>query len=619
MVSALGVLRIAVLVAVGSGLGYLARVGTPGRWYERLSERFIYGVPWGSLVTVLGVVGFYLIAQSGLSHWESPVVLAFRSWSYLYPEGLLAAGFAHASSDHLLGNMIGTAVLAPIVEYAWSHYPPPRAAETSEFEHPPPGQSQPETTRPTANGLRHNPWIRALLIFPVAVTVVSIVTSVLAVGWSIGFSGTVFAFGGFAVIYFPVTTILAMVAFSGTGVIVRTLQQPVLRATAEPGAPGPPSWFGVNVQAHLLGFLIGVLLALALLAHRNERREPVRVFAATVVFGLTRQLWSIAISGGEGVFIQHRAIGVIFVFVLTVLITAIVAASDRPLPGLFADYQFVTSRRTLAYLWLGAVTLVAGVLWVQLVQSGIGLVGGALFVISLVILALPALPVAVPDGIVATPISHRQVLVFTLAAFALVVALPSFASNAPGMSEDPLADEERLTVGDYQITYAEGLPHGRIGGNESGLIVVSEPRGVWTTVTDKNQLARQGETSTVVGGFGWRETVEANRTGWELSRGDSAYVVDIEHDGTVRRSFTSDAETADLRIANHTIAVVPGTETFSLRASRDGETVGTTPIPARNETSEIGPIRFTTQLDGASRSVFAEQNGTRVLIATKEE
>lgn len=618
MVSTLGILRIAVLVAVGSGLGYLARVGAPGRWYEQLSGRFIYGVPWGSLVTVLGVVAFYLFAQSGLSHWESPVVLAFRSWSYLYPEGLLAAGFAHASSDHLLGNMIGTVVLAPIVEYAWSHYPPPRATETSGFEHPPPGHAQPETSRPTANCLRHNPWVRALLIFPFAVIVVSIVTSVLAVGWSIGFSGTVFAFGGFAVIYFPVTTILAMVGFTGTGVIVRALREPVLRATAESGAPGPPSWFGVNVQAHLLGFLIGILLALALLAHRNERRDPVRVFAATLVFALTRQLWSLAISGGEGVFIQHRAIGVIFVFVLTVLITAIVAASDQPLPALLGDFRIVPSRRTLAYLWLGAVGVVAGFVWVQLVQSGIDLVGGALFVISLAILALPALPVALPDGIVATPISHRQVLIFTLAVVALVVALPSFASNAPGMNDDPLAGEEGLTVGDYQITYAEDLPHGRIGGNESGLVVVSERRGVWTTVTDKNQLARRGETTTVVGGFGWRETVAANRTGWELSRGDAAYVVDIEHDSTVRRSFTSEAVTADLLLANHSIAVVPGRETFSLRVTRDGETVGTTPIPGRNETGTAGPIQFSTQLDGATRSVFAHRNGTRILIATQE-
>jgi len=619
MVSALGILRIAVLLAIGSGLAYLARVGAPKQWYEQLSERFVYGVPWGSLVTVLGVVAFYLFAQSGFSHWGSPVVLAFRSWSYLYPEGLLAAGFAHASSDHLLGNMIGTVVLAPIVEYAWSHYPPPRERDTSDYEYAPPGHSQPETTRPTPTGLRHNPWVRALLIFPVAVIVVSIVTSVLAVGWSIGFSGTVFAFGGFAVIYFPLTTILAMIGFTGTGILVRTLQEPVVRVTADAGTPGPPSWFGVNVQAHLLGFLIGVLLALALLAHRNERRDAVRVFGATLVFALTRQLWSLAISGGEGVFIRHQAIGVIFVFGLTILITAIAGASDQPLPALVADFQIVRSRRTLAYLWLGAVAVVAGALWIQLVQSGIDLVGGALFVFSLAILAVPALPVALPDGIVATPISHRQVLIFTLAVVALVVALPSFASNAPGMSDDPLAGEESLTVGDYQITYAEDLPHGRIDGNESGLIVVSERRGVWTAVTDRSQLARQGAATTVVGGFGWRETVEANRTGWELFQGDSAYVVDLEHDGTVRRSFTSDAVTADLLLANHSIAVVPGSETFSLRVSRDGESIGTTPIPRRDETGVVGPIRFSTQLDGATRSVFAHQNGTRVLIATREK
>ena len=95
-----------------------------GRWRARLADRFVLGVPWGTLVTVAVVVGFYLFAQSGLEHWESPVVYPFVTWSYFYPTGILTAGIAHGSAGHIVGNMTGTLAFAPIVEYAWGHYPP---------------------------------------------------------------------------------------------------------------------------------------------------------------------------------------------------------------------------------------------------------------------------------------------------------------------------------------------------------------------------------------------------------------------------------------------------------------------------------------------------------------
>lgn len=618
MVAGFGTLRIAVVVAVVVALLSLSRFGSPARWYDRLSERFLYGVPWGTLITVVGVVSFYLFVQSGFGHWDSPVVVAFRSWSFTYLDGLLAAGFAHASPDHLIGNMMGTVVLAPIVEYAWGHYPPPRATSMGEYTYPPPGETDYQRVQPEGAEWRNRPWVRALLIFPLGVFVVSIVTSVLALGWSLGFSGTVFAFGGFAVVYFPVAAILAMVAFSGVSIVVSVLREPVLRATAGGGAPGPPSWWGVNVQAHLLGFLLGVLLAVALLAYRNERRDPLYVFLATLVFGLTRQLWSLAVSGGDGVFLQQRGIGLVLVIGLTVLIAGIVAVSEDPVPAPLEDIGLIPDRRTLAYLWLAAVGLVAGGLVVALAGTGIGLAGGALFVSSLVILVLPALPVAVPDRIATTPTSQRQALVFVLVAIAILVALPSFAFNTPGMSEDPLSGSNALSVQDYQITYAEEIPHGRIDGNESGVIVVSERRDIWSTAVDKGDLARNGEATTILGGFGWRETVTANRTGWNLEGGDSAYVVHLEHDGTEKRLFASEAATARARITNHTVSITPDGDQFRLRAERANETVATTPIPELNETERLGPLRVSTERSEGSRSVFAHQNGTRVLIATEE-
>lgn len=617
MVTDLDLIRVAVVVALGISLAYFLFLGAPKRWYDRLSERFLYGVPWGTVVTVVGVVAFYLFAQSGLSHWNAPVVMAFRSWSYLYPEGLLAAGFAHASPNHLISNMVGTVVLAPIVEYAWGHYPPPRTDGGSAYEYPPPGAVEAEPVEPGGDGWYNRPWVRALVVFPAAVVVVSIVTSVLALGWSLGFSGTVFAFGGFAVVFFPVAAILAMVAFSGTGVIVSVLRTPVLRATTDTGSPGPPSWWGVNVQAHLLGFLLGVLIGLALLSYRNEKRQPVRVFLAVLAFALTRQLWSLAVSGGDGVFLQQRGIGTVFVLVLTMLITAAVAASEKPFPALLADVSLIPERERLANLWLTAVGLVAAGLLFQLVTAGIDPIGSALVVVAFVVLVLPALPVVLPDRIVTTPVSRRQVLVFGIVAVALIVALPSFFTNAPAIDEDPLRGAEAVSVGDYQITYAEDVPHGRISTNESGVIVVSERRGIWSTVTGKGELARQGESTVVVGGFGWRETVEANRSGWDLAGGAATYVVDIE--GEERKQvFLSDGATAQPRIKNYTLSIRPDGEQFVLQAMRNGTTVGTVPVPDRNETAELGELRLSTEPDGGSLSVFAESNGTRVQIATRE-
>lgn len=613
----LGVTRIVLIVALILATAYFFAVSNPRAYYETLSERFIFGVPWGTLVSVFGVVSFYLFVQGGLQHWNDPVTLPFRSWSYSYPEGILAAGFAHANPNHLIGNMVGTVVLAPIVEYAWGHYPPTKTDQSTDYTYPPPGDVQPEqqTLQPSASGLLNRPWIRALVIFPLAVIVVSIVTSVLALGWSLGFSGTVFAFGGFAVIYFPVAAIFGMLGITGSTVIVTTLREPVLRATAEPGTPGPPGWWGVNVQAHMLGFLLGVLLALVLLRHRDEKRTPLLVFLAVLTFGLTRQLWAFATSGGDGVFIQQRGVGLLFLLALTILITAAVNASDERIPPLFEGVGVIPSRVTLAYLWLLLVGVFAILLWVWLGSTGFGWVGTLLFVLALVIVILPGIPVVVPDRIVATPISSRQLVLFGLVVIVLIVSLPSFVSNAPGMGADPVPGNDSVAVEDYHVTYAEDVPHARTSGNESGVIVVSETRDIWISVVDSKELANSGEETVVVGGFSWRETVTVNRTGWDLTGGDSVYVVDVEDD---TRVFESGQETAGPEIENQTITIVPGDELFSIQVIEDHQIVGEEPMPARNETVTVGDLTFSREPDDDGETLFASKDGTRVQIATKE-
>ena len=612
MVLGIELIQLGVILAMVLAGGYVWALAGRGTWYAFLSKRFLFGVPWGTLVSIAGVLAFYLFAQSGLSHWNSPVTLPFRSWSYFYPEGLLAAGFAHVSPAHLVGNMIGTVVLAPIVEYAWGHYPPGR--KEIDYEFPPPGDVQPEPAEMNETGrqYRHRPWVRAFVTFPGVVFLISILTSVFALGWSLGFSGTVFAFGGFAVVYFPVAAIIAMVGFTGTSILINTLLDPILRATADPGTPGPPGWWGVNVQAHMLGFLIGVLLALALLQYRDERRRPEWVFFAVLVFGLARQLYAFTTSGGEDIFLQLRGVGVIFVLGLTVLITAAVAADERSAPTPFAKSTLWPDHRLVRVLWVIAVALLGVVLWSSTVADGnLSPLAVAFAPVLLVLLVLPAFSAATGNA-------RRQLLVVSLFIVLVVVALPSLASNLPGMSDDPVPDGETITIEDYTLTYAEDADHGRIATTSSGVIVVSESRQIWSAVVDKDELEHDGEAMVPVGGVGWREAVTATRTGWEVTGSDAAYVVDLEHDNETVRAFSSEQSEAQVQIAGQRIAVQPTESEFLLNVTSEREAVGTVPIPEENESTNVGQLDFSTEQTDETVAVFAHSNGTRVQIAEKE-
>jgi membrane associated rhomboid family serine protease len=619
--------RAGVVVAVVGTLGFIWYLEGRDDWRSHLEKRFIFGVPWGTLISVVGVVAFYLIAQSGLTHWSDPVIHPFRSWAYTYPLGMLAAGFAHAGPNHLLGNMMGTVVLSPIVEYAWGHYPPGQrqsdaAGEPAQyFSYPPPGghpsadSETGESTPETADGgWLATPWIRAFVLYPGAIVVVSLLTSLFALGWSLGFSGTVFVFVGFAVIRYPLTTIVSMVVFSGVSVIMSALRDPILVETADPGGPSPPSWAGVNVQAHLLGFLLGVVIALWLLSYRNERTNRERVAFAVILIVLVRSLWALAL-GGDDVYRLYRGYGVIFVLALSAFIIAILATEDIPLPKPSASRRFVPSYRTVSLLWLGAVGAFGALV---LVAEGTDppVVAGVVAVGLLV--SFPALPAILPEPVVGERLTRRDVMVGLFLFFTVLVMLVSVPFNIPDMAADPVPEGEAVEIEDYTITYAENASHGRIDSEDSGVIVVSEEREIWSSVVDKDQLAHSGSETIVVGGVGWRESVEANRTGWEVAGNDSVYVVDLEYDGERVRSFTGDPVQVQSRIANQTISVVPAADGFRLNVSRDGTPVGEVPIPAMNETVTIDSLQFSTEDVDDTTSVFAEQDGTRVLVAERE-
>jgi len=619
--------QVGILISLGLVIISAWYLDGRGKWYPALSERFIAGVPWGTLISIVGVLSFYLFVQSGLFHWDDPAVIPFRSWSYAYVTGMLTAGFAHAGTSHLLGNLVGTVVLAPIAEYAWSHYPEAvsrnRATDNTGYRFPPPSQasaSQEATAHGTADGGRTDwfskvasrPWVRAFVIFPAVVIAVSVITSYFALGWSLGFSGTVFVFLGFAVVTFPIATVVAMVAMTAVNVILAAVQNPVITAGISPGAPGPPSWVGVNVQAHLLGFLIGVVLALTLLQYRRERPDISKVAFATVLVVLARQLW--LLSGGGGTrFVQYRGVGLIFMFALTLVITWAVAVDDEPLFG--RKLPLVPDVRVGAALWTGAVIAVT---LGGLVVGGLS-VGNVLLAVALV--SLFVTPVAgalvLPD--ISSPVTLRQTIVGGLLIITVVVAAPSMTANLHGMADDPVPGDGGITVADYTVTYAEDAPNARLSGsNDSGVIVVSEAREIWSANVRDYQLEHRGDATVTVGGIGWHEQITAERTGWSVEGNDSVYVVDLEHDDTEDRPFISDPKTADSEVAGQSLTLAGTNETFEVTVTREGETVGTVEIPAVNESVSLNGVTIERIEEDNDERLFAEQDGTRVLIAEKE-
>jgi membrane associated rhomboid family serine protease len=561
-------LRASVLLILAGTIAFVWHISGRGRWRAILTDRFIWGVPWGTLVTVAGIITFYLVVQSGLTHWSDPAVLPFRSWSYAYPLGLFLSGFAHAGPGHLIGNTVGAVVLTPLVEYAWGHYPPRGERETG-HSYPPPAPAStanttPETRPAGAAGLTlrrrlagflpervraqfARPWVRALVIFPLSIALVTLVTAVFALGWSMGYSGTVFFLLGFALVAAPLVTVVAMVVTSSVSIVLSTLQNPILRATAAPGGPSPPAWAGVNWQAHLLGFLLGVLVALAVLYARGEWPDPGRLAFAAVTVALVRSLWSIStVDGSE--FVQWRAPGLIFILGLVFLVVAAVGAEDEPVVG---------------------------------------------------------------------PVTARHVLVGTLAAVVVLLAVPSAATNWPAMADDPVPGEG-VTVADYTVTYGEGVPHGRVDSNASGVIVVSERRDIWSAAVSPGRLAHRGNLTVPVGGLGWRETVSVNRTGWRVAGNDSVYAVNVSHDDQSVRAFQSDPKQAQSRVDGRTITVRPTAGEFELVVHQNGSLVGTAPVPGRNESVAAGGLTFFSDTDDdGTRAVFARRDGTQVLIAER--
>lgn len=308
-----GAAAVAALVLAGVVVAGLAREYDA---VARLRERFVLGVPWGTLAVVLSLVAVYLFVQGGWRHPDRPVVYAFPGWSYFYPFGMLASSFTHVSTDHLANNLLATVVFAPIAEYVWGHYPP----------HWDPGAGGSAADRDAGVGLE-DPSVR-IGAFVLAVVAVGVFESLFIPGPVIGFSGVAFALGAFVVVTAPVAAVFALVGTQVVRLAYETIRAPVYEATAQ-STYWTPGWAGISIQGHAMGVLLGLLLGVYLLRRRGARREPWKVWFAVLVFAASKSLWAIYWQRGQSTYVLYRGIGLAVVVLLASIAALAAVEPDR--------------------------------------------------------------------------------------------------------------------------------------------------------------------------------------------------------------------------------------------------------------------------------------------------
>jgi membrane associated rhomboid family serine protease len=534
--------QVAIPLAVVLSLVLVRRLDGPsGRWGRRLRSRFLLGVPWGTLVSAMGILAVYLFVQQGWSHWRNPVTLPFSSWSYLYPVGWLFSAFSHSGPGHLLGNLTTTLAVGPLAEYFFSHYPSKRG-------------ENPFFSRTS------NPWNRAFVIFPAGVALVGIATSLFSWGPIIGFSGVVFAFVGFALVRYPLMTVVAVSAQGVIRTVYRAMRDPVIFGSASPSF-GDPWWFGIAVQGHVLGLLVGVLLGVAVLYRRRERVSALRIWTGAVVLGMSMSLWALWWYRGESAYVLYRGAGVLFVIALAALTTVAATADRRPIFGDVSHQQ------------VGLLALL--------------------------------LPLAVMVG-VAIPVNLTT------------VGDASVPGQGPGVEVQGYNVTYAEGVQNQKVSAIDVSLFGETTDvTTSGVVVINDDREIWATPVSRNRLGFTGRFDVRVGGVGWSEVVSVQRRGWSAVNGGTAYQVWLRGPDAENwtKTFSSASAVAEPTIANRSVAVVPESDRFALHVVQNNSTVADAPIPAKGESVTIDGIRF--ERDG--RKLYAALNGTRVRVAVREQ
>lgn len=446
------------------------KLSDPGREMQTvLTDRFYLGVPWGSLVVIGGVLFVYLFVQRGLWYPDEPLSVAFSAWSYFYPLGMLFSSFSHADGGHIIGNLTTAIVFAPIAEYIWGHY---TAGER----------------------WSNDPRIRAFVLFPLGVFAVGIIMSLFKWGPVIGFSGVVFALIGFVLVRYPLLTVVALAARSAVRTLSDALVEPVsvVEVTA---SVSPPWWYGIAVQGHALGLFVGVLLGAALLRHRRVTLDPLRLWLGTVLTTLSLSLWAIWWVRGAATYVLYQALGIVLVLVLSLLVTAVLTADERPFVGGVTRRQAAT----------------------------------AALVIPLLIMCLAAVPL----NLVAVNDQPREAAV---------------ESGDYTVFYDEEVENEMFSVVEIEAL-GESTDV-----TTSGVIVTSAERNVWGQQISVSELETHGEATVRVGGLTWSETIDAERAGWEVGD-EQVYTIWFENDGERTHAYDSEPASADVVIDGRMITL----------------------------------------------------------------
>jgi len=386
---------------------------------------------------------------------------------------------------------------------------------------------------------------------------------------------------GFALVFYPVTTIAALTGATLVNVTYETLRNPVVVSEEASGSYGAPSWANIAIQGHAIGLIAGILAAVWLVRRRRRREttewiDPESRTSALVAFG------AILLFGG------HAGSG---------QSTGTSGVSDTNCTARSGSACSRSSQRSSRSRSPGA-TSRSGRIWRFRSRRR-------------------SETVSVCDARGNWPPAAR-----------FGTSDRGRAGNRPesGRRRRRRTPGDPIEVSGYQVTYAENVEDrvvsvvemeafGRSTSvNTSGVIVANADREIWTTAVSKGNLAFWGYRAVDVGGTGWRETVWVQRTGWVAANGGPTYRVDAVRNETRSTLFTSEPARAEPRIdgRNVTVAAVEGG--FELRVEGDGGETEIAPLPAVNESVTLREVTFVRE----NNAVFAERRETRVRIAQRE-
>ena len=511
-----------VLLAVGA---YLVRPSVLHEAVSRMRARFVAGLPLGTLVIIAVNIVFFLFAQR--AYTGDVLTVPYLSWSYTYPTGFLTGPIGHANLSHILGNLTAAVVFAPVVEYTVGH-----KVDLSG-----------EPSR--------RPLLRALVGVPLLWYGVGVFLSLFSWGPSIGFSGVVYFFFGFVIVFYPVVSVGLIVVIDAFRTLFNALRSPV--TTSSPGeAFFTPSWANIALDGHVLGLLVGAGVAILLARRRGRRIDGYRVGAAVFVIGLAQGLYAVWTLDGS-TYVLYRAAGVAFVGFLAVLLgyAAEVESSSRP----FFQLDTFTPRRAVS---VSAVVVPVVVLCVVGFVTGLG-------------------TVSTVDDVETVDVGGYSVW----------------------YGED--VENERVV----SVPLIDAAP---VNFTVSGVIVTNENRGIWYRVASKERLRTDPSRSFLVGGLGWHDEVEVERVGLRSSTGNSSYSVLVTARNETRAVYDSSPARTRTTVDGWHLSLTVEDGERSVRMRR-GEQTRT--VPLRNRTFTAEGVTFGTD-DGDVVVGFG--NETRAVV-----